>query len=470
MNLTVADILECTGGFLARGNGDTPVDRLCTDTRILRADDVYVALRGKHYDGEEFVLEALEKGAAGVVCSREFSLCNAPNDAFVVTVLDTTTALGDIARHWRQKVDPTVLAISGSSGKTTTKEMLAHVCRGEMNVLATEGNKNNHIGLPLTLARLREDHEVAIVEMGMNHSGELTQLAQIAQPDIALLTNVGDAHLGNFESMDHLLAAKAELIESLPEGATAILNADCPQCARVRSEFSVPSTVLTYGVHMKADVQARNIQQGHPFGYQFTLRVSDESVPVFLPVFGRYQVQNALAAAAAAAALGVSPQTIAERLTTFQAPEMRSQIRRFGGLRVVVDCYNASPSATIEAVRSFAEMMDDCRRILVLGDMLELGQFSERMHRRVGDAVADTKPALTICVGEQARWIADEAHHAEANVCIAASVDEAVEILSVYMESGDAILVKGSRATRLERLVDLLQTRMTEEINEETTI
>ena len=220
MNLTVADILKCTGGLLAQGREDMPVGRLCTDTRILRPGDVYVALRGRHYDGEEFVLQALEKGAGGVICSREFSLCAGPEGAFAVQVLDTTMALGDVARHWRRRVNPTVLAISGSTGKTTTKEMVAHICRTSMSIHATEGNQNNHIGLPLTLTRLREDHEAAIVEMGMNHSGELKALAQIAEPDIALLTNVGDAHLGNFDGIDHLLAAKAELIEALPESAT----------------------------------------------------------------------------------------------------------------------------------------------------------------------------------------------------------------------------------------------------------
>ncbi|MBI5155144.1 UDP-N-acetylmuramoyl-tripeptide--D-alanyl-D-alanine ligase [Candidatus Poribacteria bacterium] len=456
MKMTLAQMADCTGGMIAAGNPSTVVTGLCTDTRVLRPGDVFAAIRGNRFDGEEFVGRALELKAAGVICSGEVSLARQSNGAFLLLVPDTTTALGGIAREWRRRLDPTVVAITGSCGKTTTKDMTAHLLRGSLCVLSTEGNKNNQFGLPLTLLRMREDHQAAVVELGMNHAGELDALTRIAEPDFGILTNVGDAHIGNFDSRDGLIAAKAELFEAMAEETTAILNGDCPGVRRLIERHRLPGRRVTFGVSSACDVEARSVEACTPFGYRFVLRCNDDCVPVYLPVFGRYQVSNALAAAAAASALGVPAAVIAERLETFQAPEMRSHIAVLNGIQVVEDCYNASPTATVEALSSFGELRNANRRFVLLGDMFELGEFTESGHRRVGEAVARARVEMAACVGEHARWIADEACRHSAPALHFETIEDAVAALRAEMAPGDALLIKGSRAARLERAMPLL--------------
>ncbi len=457
MELTIGQIVSATKGVLKRGDETTLVTHVGTDTRTLHAKEMYVGLKGETFDGNTFTEQALEKGAFGVLTSRTDLDASAPGNGFIIAVEDTTRALGLMARAWRRIVSPMVVAITGSSGKTTTKDMAAHLCRGEMEILATEGNKNNHIGLPLTLIGLERKHETAIVELGMNHSGELRALTGIADPSIGVLTNIGDAHLGNFANIEELRMAKSELFATMKRSTTAVINADCPNSQKLRERQVLPWEVIEFGETHDAQVRATNVRPAKPFGYEFDLRFFQyKKLSARIQVFGHYQIQNVLAAATVALLLGVPPETIAERLGTFEAPRMRSNLRELGGVRVIEDCYNASPSAMIASIYSFAELECTGRRFVLLGDMYELGDFAESQHRRVGAAAASPKIHHTFCVGAQARWIAEEAEKHGATALHFETIEDAVTALLETLQPGDSILVKGSRRARLERAADLL--------------
>lgn len=458
MRLTLAEILDAANGELLAGSVKRPVERLCTDTRLLQPGDAFLALRGPNFDGEDFVAEAFARGAAGAIVSHARPWDAPTGDRFLIAVDDAGDALSDIARAWRRRVPARIAAITGSSGKTTTKEMAAHICRGSMRLHATEGNRNNHIGLPLTLLRLEEEHEAAILEAGMNHSGELARLASICEPSIGCVTNVGDAHIGNFhDGQDGVIAAKAELLEHMDRAGTALVNADCPNSAIMRGLYKLPPRVVSFGAAPLADVRASRIRRTAPLGYAFELHAFGACAEAHLPLFGRYQVHNALAAAAVASLLGVGVELIAERLATFSAPEMRSRVRVVAGVRVVEDCYNASPAATLQAIQSFREMAGEGRRFLLLGDMHELGGMTEERHRRVGAMAAEAEVAGIACVGERARWIADEAMKSHPGVAHFDRHEDAAAHLASVLAAGDALLAKGSRLARLERVLDGLQ-------------
>ncbi len=453
MNFTLAELAEASRGRLLSGNPRRIVRRIGTDTRILRASECFLALDGKNYRGSEFIDQAIAKGAAGVITTMTAPPEGFPSERFFISVDDTTTALGDIAREWRMIVDPTVCAITGSSGKTTTKEMLSFICRRRFKHLATDGNFNNLIGLPLTLLRLKEEHEVAIVETGMNMPGELTRLGEICIPDISIITNIGNAHIGNFGSVENLIRAKAELFEATPRDGTAIINADCPHASIMAEAFKIPEMVISYGQGDQADVQARNVRLLDPYGYEFELRILDSRHRVRLDVFGRYQVSNALAAAAAAAALGVEPAEIAERLCEFHAPSMRAQTEWLDGALVISDCYNASPDATMASLRSLADIAGLSRRYAVLGDMLELGDQVEKFHRRVGIAAAEAQIDFLCTIGANSEFIREEAERLGIAARHFASADEVAEFLDRKLRAGDGLLVKGSRGMKLEQVL-----------------
>jgi UDP-N-acetylmuramoyl-tripeptide--D-alanyl-D-alanine ligase len=460
MTMGLEFVAQATGGQILRGMGMDVVGRFSTDTRSLEAGDVFVALKGPRFDGGEFIAKAIERGAAGIMCAHEDveRIGGGQSGPFVIAVNDTTQALGDLARAWRRAINPHVVSVTGSSGKTTTKDMIAHVCGGRMNMLATKGNRNNHIGLPLTLLELTSRHEAAVIEMGMNHSGEIRALTRIAEPNIGVLTNVGDAHLGNFESIEELVAAKAEMFGAMGPTGTVVINGDCPRCRGLLESGDIVQAIVLTGEGKEASVRARDIAPLEPLGWRFTLDLpSGESVRVHLGVFGRYQIANATMAAAVALQLGVPTTEIADRLETFEPARLRSRVEEWGGVRVVEDCYNASPSATVAAIESFAMMTAAGRRYLMLGDMAELGVFSEEGHRRVGEAAAESGAEIIVCVGSHAAWIGEEAAFRGARVMRFDTMVPAAEFLGKVLKPGDALLVKGSRVAALERATEMLR-------------
>ncbi|MCC6546520.1 UDP-N-acetylmuramoyl-tripeptide--D-alanyl-D-alanine ligase [Candidatus Sumerlaeota bacterium] len=450
MNFTLSEIAQATAGRLVQGDPKMRAGRICTDTRTLRAGETFLALNGKNFAGDNFINDAIAKGATGIIASMHYPEKDFPQGVFLIKVFDTTEALGAIAREWRKVVDPTVVAITGSAGKTTTKEMLSFVCRGTFSLLATEGNLNNLVGLPQTLNRLREEHEVAIVETGMSEPGELSKLAGICIPDIAVITNIGNAHIGNFGTIEGLIAAKAELFEASPRTATAIINADCPHASIMAEAFDIPELVISYGQNPKADVRASNVELVAPYGYTFDLRILDVTQHIHLKVYGRYQISNALAAAAAAAAIGVPPEVIAQRLNEFDAPKMRAQTEWFDGFLLIADCYNASPDAMLTSLHSLNDLTITGQRYALLADMLELGDHTEKFHRDAGRAAAEAKVDFLCTIGTHSRFMREEAE----NLGVAArhfdSAEDAAEFLSRKLQSNDVLLVKGSRGMKLE--------------------
>lgn len=463
MNFTVSEIIEATGGWRCCGDLNQNVERICTDTRVLGEGETFLALRGPNFNGDEFIEQALRKGAAGIITSSNGTPTELADDKFYIQVDDTLQALGDIAREWRRVVNPQVCALTGSSGKTTTKEMLAYICRGRFATHATEGNFNNRIGLPLTLFRLREEHELAIVELGMNQPGELAKLAEICLPDIAVITNIGNAHIGNFGSVENLIRAKAELFEAMPRDGTAIVNADCPHASIMAEAFKLPKMIISYGQEKRADVRAERVRLVEPYGYRFTLVVLDEFFPVHLKVFGRYQVSNALAAAAAAARIGVPPAVIAERLHEFDAPAMRAQTEWLDGVLVISDCYNASPDATITSLMSLNDIGGISQRFAVLGDMLELGDHAEKYHRNVGTAAAEAHIDFLCTIGEEAAYIREEAENRGIAAKHFDNTDDIAEFLHRKLKKDDALIIKGSRLCALEQVLLRLKEMRSEE-------
>lgn len=456
MNFTIAELREATGGILHHGEPGRPIHRICTDTRILREGEAFVALDGKNFHGETFIAEALRKGASGVITTASPDK-SFPEDRFFIQVKDSLEALGDVAREWRRVVDPTVCALTGSAGKTTTKEMIAHICREKFRCLSTQGNFNNLIGLPLTLLRLEEEHEVAIVETGMNQAGELMKLAQIALPDISVITNIGNAHIGNFGCVEGLIRAKAELFEAMPRHGTAIINADCPHASMMAEAFDIPELVISYGQNEEADVRAENVTLCAPFGYTFDLKILDTRRHVHLKVFGRYQLSNALAAAAAAATLGVGPEEIARRLEDFEAPDMRSRTEWLDGIFIVSDCYNASPDAMIASMNSLKDVSGIARRFAVIGDMRELGEHSEKYHRNAGIALAEAQIDYLCTYGKDSIFVHEEAERKGIAAKHFESREEIAEFLHSRLERNDALIIKGSRDMKLEEVLRRLK-------------
>jgi UDP-N-acetylmuramoyl-tripeptide--D-alanyl-D-alanine ligase len=459
MNFTVAELALACGGRLLQGNPNQPAGRIGTDTRTLQPGETFLGLSGRNFRGEDFIPQAVARGAAGLIASALTVPEGVPESTFYIQVPDTLRALGDIAMEWRRVVDPRLAVITGSAGKTTTKEMLAFLCRSQLRSHATEGNFNNLIGLPLTLLRLREEHEACICELGMNHPGELRRLTEIAIPDIAIITNIGNAHIGNFGTMERLIAAKAEPFEAMPRDSTAVINADCPHASMMGEAFNIPPTVITYGQNPKADIRAENVRLAKPYGYDFTLRILEFSQRIHLKVFGRYQVNNALAAAAGAVSFGIDASRIAECLAEFNAPAMRAQTEWFDGMFIVTDCYNASPDSVIATLWSLNDVQGLRRKAALLGDMKELGDQSRKYHERVGRTLAEAGFDIVCTVGTESEAIVTEAATHGLVARHFTDGDEAAAFLCQTLQPNDALVIKGSRAMRMEDVLLRLKER-----------
>lgn len=461
--LTIDEVLRGTGGRLAAAGAAgsaalAPLAGVSIDSRTIRPGEVFFAIAGPRFDGHDFLAEAARSGAAGAVVHRD---ATAPPGLPVVLVADTTRALADLARHVRLGADLPVVAVTGSVGKTTTKEMAAAILAHRGPVLKTEGNLNNRYGLPLTLLGLRPEHTAAVLELGMSAPGELRALTAIARPDVAVITKVAPVHLESFPSVDAIAEAKAEVLEGLREDGVAVLNGDDP---RLRSVGAARKRrVVWFGRDRRYDVSAES-WRGTPLGMRFDLRVGGKTVDVALPLPGPHFVSNFLAAAAAAHVLGIAPEAMAEAATRMRAARHRGEVRRLReNVTLLDDCYNSSPEA-LEAAVIALHMAPGRRRLAVLGDMLELGPAGPALHRERGAALAG-RVDVVVGVGPLAREIlegagsaglAAERRHHFSDAAAAASTVGAI------VEPGDAVLVKGSRGVHLEAVVDALVARFGE--------
>ncbi len=455
MKIGIAELVAATGGTTNGCDATASGSGIATDSRTIRRGEWFLALDGPNHRGSDFIAAALAAGAAGVV-THDYEAAVAL-DAPAVIVSDSLRALGDIALAWRRHNGARILAVSGSSGKTTTKEMLAHVMRGAVSAVVTEGNRNNLVGLPQTLFRLEESTRLGVVELGMNHPGELERLTEICDPDIAIITNIGNAHIGNFGGLDALIRGEAEIITAMRQNGTLLLNASCPNHAKLVERYHYQGRVITFGCGPDAEVRAENVRPIEPHGYRFDLVTAEGRASVIVPVFGRYNVDNALAAAAAALAAGLDLKWIAERISTFATRAMRSEIEYFDGLTIVKDCYNASPAAMLRSIGSAADVPHVRRRVALVGDMLELGEHAQHYHREVGIAAGHAGLDLVCAVGEWTPLIVEEASRLGVRAEHFPDARAAANFLAQELEPGDLLLVKGSRGNRLEQCLDMFR-------------
>jgi len=449
--LSVNDVMESTGGVLRSGGGGM-VAGVSTDTRTLTEGFLFVPLVGERFDGHDFLEDAVKSGAAGVLveAGRRFEPAG---ECFVVEVPDTLLALQSIASFVRRMYpDKKVVGITGSNGKTTTKEMLASIMDLRGPVLKNAGNLNNHIGLPLTLTGLNESHWAAVLEMGMNAPGEIARLTEIAMPDVGVITNVGQAHIGMLGSVEAVARAKAELVEGMGEGGIPVINADDPNLSWITEGLG--GRAVTFGMSEGADCTAEDIVSG-PGGVSFRLVMPDGVAETNLPVMGQYNVMNALAAAAAAGELGFSVEDCSEGLAKFTPPPMRMQVLDAAGVRLINDAYNANPSSMAASLTALF-MYPALNKIAVIGDMLELGEKAAEAHRNVGRLAGSGGLSFLVVMGEFAREVVEGALEAgmdPRDVLAAATHDEAAYAVMSRVKEGDAVLVKGSRGMRLEDTV-----------------
>jgi UDP-N-acetylmuramoyl-tripeptide--D-alanyl-D-alanine ligase len=427
------------------------------DSRTVKDGELFIAIRGERYDGHDFVPEAMRKGAWGAIVDRsalEAKYADIRGLKNIIPVEDTLFSLQEMSLMHRKKFLVPVIAVTGSNGKTTTKEMLASIMLQRGPVLKNEGNLNNHIGVPLTLLRLDARHKAAIIEMGMSGLGEIETLTQLAVPSVGVITNIGPAHLQFLGSTDTVAQAKGELLQMMRSDGTAVLNADDQYFTVLRNKYS--GRVISFGIDRQADLQARDIVQGHDLT-GFTLHADGRSVLVRLRTVGRHNVYNALAAAAAAIAAGLPLETVKFGLEEFRPVAMRSEIRDWNGRRVLADYYNANPASMKAALETLASLKSGKRTVAVLGDMLELGDAEVEAHREIGRTVSSLGIDLLICVGPLARHIAAgamAAGMARGSVIEAGTTSLGAAILLERSRPGDTVLVKGSRGMKMEKVLE----------------
>lgn len=448
MKLDLQSIVQITGGSLTPGKARGSVSGISTDSRTTQPGDLFVPLRGPNFDGHDFLMRAARNGAAA--CLSEEVIAGFPVP--VIRVQDTLHALGDLAAARRQAFSGPVVAVTGSSGKTTCKEMLGAILGLTGEGLITPGNFNNLVGLPHTLFQLREEHRWAVLEMGMSARGEIARLAEIAAPQIGLITNIAAAHLETLHGLDGVARAKGELFAALPAGGTAIINADDERVLALPVANGVQR--LLFGCSESATVRAENIELWDG-GVQFQLCLPDGRYRVRLRAWGRFNVHNALAAAAVAHALQIDAALIVHGLESFRPCAGRMEVISLSDdVLLLEDCYNANPMAVKAALATLAELPGKGRNIAVLGDMLELGEAGPRLHREVGQAAAGCVDELLL-LGELAVETAAAARHAglpERRVTIVADHEELIARLLQMVQAGDRVLIKGSRGMAMEKI------------------
>ena len=464
MSITIEEVLMATGGKLLQGEGKAFFQGISTDSRMVGEGELFIALKGPRFDGHHFALKALEKKAGGVVIEEDKARdirWNGYRSKAVIAVKDTLRALGDLARERRRRYRIPVVALTGSNGKTTTKEMISACLETTFPILKTRENLNNLIGLPLTLLNLTEKERVVILEMGMNVPGEIRRLTEIAEPDVGLITNIQIVHLEGVGSLERVREEKGELFRRMRRDGTILVNQNDPHVIDLASEFS--GQKITFGVEKSADVMAKEIRLRGAEGTSFNLILEGEEIEVSLPLLGRHFVPNALSAIAVASLFGIEVKKAKEALERFRPFPMRMEIIHLeGGKTLINDAYNANPRSMELALETLAEIKGKGRAIAVLGDMLELGDFTEEAHRQIGEKVEELSIDLLLTMGEKAPLVVESAvrHGFEPKrTRVMESHSEAISILKEVVQEGDWILIKGSRRMAMEKIVEGLTER-----------
>ena len=468
-SFTIEEVLKVTGGKLLSGELRQRARRLRTDSRELQWGDLFFALKGPYFDGHQFVSQAIKNGAIGAVVEtsppqdliRNLNRWNRRRNkppSIYIKVGDALMAFQELARYHRQRFDIPVIAITGSNGKTTTKEMVTSILKAQWRVLSTKGNFNNKIGLPHTLLRLHKGHEMAVIEMGVDAEGQTTRLCQIAQPTIGVMTNIGPDHLEFFGSIEGSARAKAELLAELPSDGTVVLNADDGYYPWLQPQ--VRCNQLAFGLSRKAQVRGSQVRPlGSRTHFQVSFPTLKRSKSASIRTQGIHNVSNALAAMAVGYTVGMSAHTMMKGLEQFRPAAMRSQILKRRGITIIQDCYNANPASMKAAIDLLMEMGTEAGTgtFAVLGDMLELGKHSKQLHREVGEwAVAKNVSCLIACgaLGKEMAKGAQSTGRHSTKVFEVPTVEEASSLLRGMIGRGDVLLIKGSRGMTMEKILD----------------
>jgi len=452
--LTSGEVVAATGGTLIKGHPDGIFKGLTTNSRDVVQGNLFIPLIGERFDGHDFIPEAMKKGAAGLLIKRRAHTIteNMPDAISVILVNDTLRALGDIAGMWRNRFSIPVVAVTGSSGKTTTKEMIATVAGLSGTILKSRGNFNNLVGLPLSLLELNSEHEMAVVEMGTNQRGEIARLTAVANPDIGVITNIGPAHLEGFGSLDGIMAEKGDLFSTMRDSGVAIINRD-DRFSRVLADRWAGRNI-TFGIDENAFVRAERIFMRGDHGMSFTLTMGGTGKGVDMTVVGKHNIYNALACAAACLAMGIEYDLICEGLSAFRQVQGRMDVHRLKmGGTIIDDSYNANPSSTMEALKTLSDLKGKNESMVIFGDMLELGDDAERLHEEIGGAMADTGVGNIFLKGDFSRSVARGAIQEgfdEDNIYFVDAPEDMMAELHSLLREGDWVLIKGSRNMKME--------------------
>ena len=462
-NLKVKDILKVTNGKLISGNLEYECENFSKDTRIIEEDDIYIGIKGENFDGSKFWKEALDKGAKGVIIENikiSEDEKNTYNDKIIIIVEDVLDALYKIAEAKRNLYDIPVIAITGSVGKTSTKDIIANVVSQKYKTLKTIGNNNNNIGLPFTILRLK-DEEAAVLEMGMNHFGEISLLSKIARPDICVITNIGTSHIGNLGSRENILKAKLEILEGT-KNPTIIINNDNDLLHNWYLNNNQKYNIKTFGIKNESDFNAENIVLNSTSS-SYTYIEKNKKIDINVPVGGEHFILNSLCATAVGVALGIKAEYIKNGIESFELTNKRMDITELeNSIKIINDAYNASYESMKASLKVLSKYKEN-RKIAVLGDMFELGEYSKELHEKVGEEVVKNNIDILICTGENARFIVQRAKEKmnSKNVYYVDTKEEIEVLLKEKTEKGDVVLFKASNGMKFyelaERMINLWQ-------------
>lgn len=460
-----AEVMEArTWGRKLGRQANRPLSRVVIDSRQVMPGDCFFAIKGERLDGHDFMEAALQNGASAVVCSRAPDLdSGACDDRIFLRVADTTQALQELAAELRTQWGRSLVGVTGSMGKTTTRTFTARLLESACRVLESPANFNNAFGVPLSLLLLEERHDLAVLELGMNHAGEIRRLARICRPDLAIITNVAPVHLEFFSSVDEIARAKGEILEGMAPAGSFVYNADDHRVAALASAFG--GRTVSFSLEREADVQVMNIRAVESGSTRFRLRTGWGDSACQVAFVGRHHLYNLAAAVAAARTLGLTREQIEGAIPSLSTLPMRGKIRALElsdsrRIRVMDDSYNSNPQAVRMVLEAVGQSAGGGRRILALGEMLELGPESAYWHRQVGKMAARIEPHLLAVVGAGARPVlegAREAGLADAKTLYFATSDEVAEYLSGFIRSGDFLLIKGSRGVGMDRIAVVLE-------------
>lgn len=458
--LTVRELQSAIGGNLVFGLEDMPVNGLSTDTRKITKGEFFIALKGEHFDGHDFIQEAISAGAAGLIVEND-KMEFVPildKTSTLIAVSSTLNALGDLALWWRRQWGKELVSITGTNGKSTTKEMAASILSKEAPTVKTPGNFNNLIGLPLTILSLTSLHKTAVLEMGMNRPGEIRRLTRIANPDIGVITNISGAHLEGLGDLNGVIKAKAELLEAMRGGAIAVLNGDDEATKKLIPVFQ--GSIIQFGLGRMNDVRAENIRSNRDTARFFDIVFQEQRIPVCINIPGAHNIMNALAAAAVGHCLSVSKESIINGLAEFKPLNGRFQVVSLNrGVRLIDDTYNANPSSLKAAIQEI-KVLKKAGLLVGLGEMMELGKEASLFHVNAGKLIGGSGVKFFVALGKHGEQLIEGALKgglSKEQTCLVTNLDEMFSMIKTNVSNGDIVFLKGSRAMALDKVAQAIK-------------